>query len=219
MRAGADSAPVLRARKPPEKQGSRVIVSVDFIRVADGQPRARSDLSAYDYVSYLTGEDRPAGENKGRDGGVPILFTSAELMPPPDGFLEKWKTSAARVQGISCRQAWCVSLLSAPLPGERTVFSMKVSFHSAEGRVVSLEKFAREFMTRVQNDHFGVPFTWAGAAHFNTDNPHLHLFMRGVARDGRIVRLHPEYVNKGFRWRAIALLEEMLAAKTARKTA
>ena len=214
-----ERVPVLRAVKPPEKTGSRVVVTVQFIKVIDGSPRARSDLSAYDYVSYLTGEGIANGRNKGRDGGVPVLFTSADLMPPPDAFIEKWKHSAARKHGVTCRQAWCVSLLSGPLPGERTVFSLKISFRPVDAAAITLEKFAREFMLRVQDDHYDVPFTWAAGAHFNTGNPHLHLFLRGLARDGRVVKLHPKYVNQCFRWRAIGLLEEIISAKSIRRSA
>jgi len=42
----------------------------------------------------------------------------------------------------------------------------------------------------------------AGAHHWNTDNPHIHLIVRGKETDGRDLVIHREYITRGLRARA-----------------
>src|SRR6185295_7466083 len=57
---------------------------------------------------------------------------------------------------------------------------------------------------------------WAAVDHFNTDNPHAHVVIRGVDADGREVRMPREYVSHGLRHRAEELATERLGPRPER---
>lgn len=216
-------APVLKVRMPePLRGGKRVVVVVRPLQVTEGQIRLRADLSAIDYVRYLMDEANPEGERKGHDGMTPDLFTADELMPPAEAFQRKWEQSRARERGVSMRHAWCVNLLRTDLPCEPHVYSTVVSFYPRDAERIDLKRFGKRLMTQVREDHDGAPFLSVMAAHYNTDNPHLHLIIRGVLgveddnpKSGMLAKMHAAYRLKGFRSRAIELLEGMLQERRA----
>ena len=47
-----------------------------------------------------------------------------------------------------------------------------------------LRTFTRELMTDVARD-LGTNLDWVAVDHWNTDNPHVHVLIRGRAEDGR----------------------------------
>jgi type IV secretory pathway VirD2 relaxase len=48
----------------------------------------------------------------------------------------------------------------------------------------------------------GTKLDWIGAEHWNTDNPHIHIIVRGVADDGHDLIISRDYISKGLRARA-----------------
>ena len=61
-----------------------------------------------------------------------------------------------------------------------------------------LKDFTRETMARMERD-LGVELDWLAVDHYNTDNPHVHVIVRGVRRDGVELLLPREYVSHGLR--------------------
>lgn len=61
-----------------------------------------------------------------------------------------------------------------------------------------LKGFTRETMARMERD-LGVDLDWLAVDHHNTDNPHVHVIVRGVRRDGAELLLPREYVSHGLR--------------------
>lgn len=61
-----------------------------------------------------------------------------------------------------------------------------------------LKDFTRETMARMERD-LGVRLDWVAIDHHNTDNPHTHVILRGVRRDGAELILPREYVSHGLR--------------------
>jgi hypothetical protein len=61
-----------------------------------------------------------------------------------------------------------------------------------------LKDFTRSTMARVERD-LGVKLDWVAVDHHNTDNPHVHVIVRGVRRDGAELLLPREYVSHGLR--------------------
>jgi type IV secretory pathway VirD2 relaxase len=51
----------------------------------------------------------------------------------------------------------------------------------------------------------GTRLDWVGIAHWNTDNPHVHLVVRGVADDGSNLVISRDYISHGLRARAADL--------------
>jgi len=66
------------------------------------------------------------------------------------------------------------------------------------GEEGGLKDFTRETMARVERD-LGVKLDWVAVDHHNTDNPHTHVIIRGVRRDGAELLLPREYVSHGLR--------------------
>ena len=64
-----------------------------------------------------------------------------------------------------------------------------------------LRAFTRELMTDVARD-LGTKLDWVAVDHWNTDNPHVHVLIRGRADDGRDLVISRDYISRGFRDRA-----------------
>jgi type IV secretory pathway VirD2 relaxase len=64
-----------------------------------------------------------------------------------------------------------------------------------------LRTFTRELMTDVARD-LGTKLDWIAVDHWNTDNPHVHVLIRGRAEDGQDLVISRDYISRGFRDRA-----------------
>src|SRR5829696_1114628 len=64
-----------------------------------------------------------------------------------------------------------------------------------------LRTFTRELMTDVVRD-LGTKLDWIAVDHWNTDNPHIHVLIRGRAEDGHDLVISRDYISRGFRDRA-----------------
>ena len=82
----------------------------------------------------------------------------------------------------------------APLENEPRQFRFIVS--PEEGDRLDLKEFTRQFMRQVEKDT-GRRLIWAAVNHHNTDNPHVHIVIRGVDRDGDELRIDGRYIGRG----------------------
>ena len=64
-----------------------------------------------------------------------------------------------------------------------------------------LKTFTRELMADAERD-LETKLDWIAVDHWNTDNPHVHLLIRGRARDGKDLVISRAYISRGFRDRA-----------------
>jgi type IV secretory pathway VirD2 relaxase len=69
------------------------------------------------------------------------------------------------------------------------------------GELDNLRTFTREVMTDVERD-LGTRLDWVAVDHWNTDNPHVHVLIRGRADDGKDLVISRDYISRGFRDRA-----------------
>jgi type IV secretory pathway VirD2 relaxase len=69
------------------------------------------------------------------------------------------------------------------------------------GELADLRAFTRELMVDVERD-LGTRLDWVAVDHWNTDNPHLHVLVRGRADDGPDLVISRDYISRGFRSRA-----------------
>ena len=67
--------------------------------------------------------------------------------------------------------------------------------------MADLRTFARELMADAERD-LGTKLDWIAVDHWNTDNPHIHILLRGRADDGRDLVISRDYISRGFRARA-----------------
>lgn len=75
-----------------------------------------------------------------------------------------------------------------------------------------LKEFTRETMARIERD-LGVKFDWLAIDHHNTDNPHTHVIVRGVRRDGAELILPRDYVSHGLREAARDVATDRIGAR------
>jgi hypothetical protein len=76
-------------------------------------------------------------------------------------------------------------------------------------------QLTRDLMQRISRD-LDTRLEWVAAAHFNTDNPHVHIALRGVRENGKSFRLERDYVKHGIRSIAEDLCTRQLGYRTQR---
>jgi type IV secretory pathway VirD2 relaxase len=67
--------------------------------------------------------------------------------------------------------------------------------------MADLRTFTRDLMDRMQKD-LGTTLDWIAVDHWNTDNPHVHVILRGRADDGQDLVISRDYISRGMRDRA-----------------
>ena len=73
-----------------------------------------------------------------------------------------------------------------------------------QGSELDLNAYTKRLMDRVSED-LKTPLQWVGVAHHNTDNPHVHVILRGKDERGEDLVLSRDYIARGMR----ALAEEL----------
>jgi type IV secretory pathway VirD2 relaxase len=74
--------------------------------------------------------------------------------------------------------------------------------------MTDLKAFTRDLVSQMESD-LGTRLEWVAIDHWNTDNPHVHLLVRGVAQDGSDLVISRDYISHGLRSRA----EDLVAAE------
>lgn len=67
--------------------------------------------------------------------------------------------------------------------------------------LADLRTFTRELMDDMARD-LGTRLDWVAVDHWNTDNPHVHVLVRGRAADGADLVIDRDYIREGMRARA-----------------
>lgn len=81
-----------------------------------------------------------------------------------------------------------------------------------------LRAFTRTFMQRMEVD-LQTRLEWIAVDHWDTDNPHTHIVLRGRADNGQDLVIAPEYMSHGMRECAVELATEWLGPRTEREIA
>jgi type IV secretory pathway VirD2 relaxase len=80
------------------------------------------------------------------------------------------------------------------------------------GSALDLKDYARELVATLESD-FGTKLQWLGVAHYDTDNPHLHLLVRGKDDQGGDLVINREYMSHGMRLQAMELATQHLGPR------
>lgn len=67
--------------------------------------------------------------------------------------------------------------------------------------ITSLKDFTRDLMEQAQKD-LKTKLDWVAIEHHNTDNPHVHIIIKGTTYTGADLTIPREYMSRGFRQRA-----------------
>ena len=96
--------------------------------------------------------------------------------------------------------------------GDRHQFRFIVSPEDAE-QLDDLRTYTRHLMARMEAD-LGTRLEWVAVDHWNTDNPHTHVVLRGKDDTGKDLIISRDYIAEGMRRRASALATEWLGPRT-----
>ncbi|MEX3014043.1 relaxase/mobilization nuclease domain-containing protein [Gymnodinialimonas hymeniacidonis] len=105
--------------------------------------------------------------------------------------------------------------LSATWEEDRHHFRFIVSPEDAH-QLEDLRAFSRDLMACAERD-LGTKLDWVAVDHWNTDNPHVHILLRGKADDGRDLVISRDYISQGLRARAEDLVQLELGPRSARE--
>jgi type IV secretory pathway VirD2 relaxase len=103
-------------------------------------------------------------------------------------------------------------VLRADLDAEKRQFRFIVS--PEEMGDVDLTSFTRRLVAQMEHD-LGRKLVWGAVNHWNTDNPHVHIVVRGLDADGHDLTIDGRYIATGVRSRASAILTNDLGPRTA----
>lgn len=84
--------------------------------------------------------------------------------------------------------------------------------------LADLTSFTREVMGQMERD-LETPLDWVAVNHFDTDNPHVHIVLRGKDDVERDLVIDREYMSQGMRSRASEVATDWLGLKTERDIA
>lgn len=99
--------------------------------------------------------------------------------------------------------------------GDRHQFRFIVSAEDAV-ELDDLKGITRQLMRRMEID-LETPLDWVAVDHWDTDNPHTHIVLRGRVgseRQGRDLVIAPNYMANGMRLRASEIADEWLGPRT-----
>lgn len=77
-------------------------------------------------------------------------------------------------------------------------------------RLADLRGYTREVMSRVAGDLGQPDLQWVATCHFDTDQPHAHVLIRGRKSNGKDLVIPRHYISVGFRMRAQEIAQERL---------
>ncbi|AIO31325.1 hypothetical protein DM39_2023 [Burkholderia cenocepacia] len=95
---------------------------------------------------------------------------------------------------------------------DRHQFRFIVSPEDAE-QLDDLPTYTRHLMARMEAD-LGTRLEWVAVDHWNTDNPHTHVVLRGKDDTGKDLIISRDYIAEGMRRRASELATEWLGPRT-----
>jgi type IV secretory pathway VirD2 relaxase len=99
--------------------------------------------------------------------------------------------------------------------GDRHQFRFIVSAEDG-AEYPDLKPYIRRLMIQAEHD-LGAKLDWVGVDHFNTDQPHTHIILRGVDDRGENLIIAREYIAHGLRERAAELATIDLGPRTDRE--
>ncbi|KUY53876.1 relaxase/mobilization nuclease and DUF3363 domain-containing protein [Burkholderia sp. RF2-non_BP3] len=95
---------------------------------------------------------------------------------------------------------------------DRHQFRFIVSPEDAE-QIDDLRTYTRHLMARMEAD-LGTRLEWVAVDHWNTDNPHTHVVLRGKDDTSKDLIVSRDYIAEGMRRRASELATEWLGPRT-----
>lgn len=97
--------------------------------------------------------------------------------------------------------------------GDPRLFRIIVS--PEKGAVMDLKEHARELVAQMERD-LGTRLEWAAIDHHDTDNPHVHILIRGITEAGNALSIDRNYIKSGIRDRSQEIASRKLGLRVER---
>ncbi|MGA6970385.1 MAG: DUF3363 domain-containing protein [Candidatus Binatus sp.] len=97
--------------------------------------------------------------------------------------------------------------------GDPRLFRIIVS--PENGAVMELKEHARELVAQMERD-LGTRLEWAAIDHHDTDNPHVHILIRGITEAGNALSIDRNYIKSGIRDRSQEIASRELGLRVER---
>ncbi len=81
------------------------------------------------------------------------------------------------------------------------------------GDILDLKEHTQLLVNQIEKD-LSSNITWVAIDHYNTDNPHVHLIIRGVDELGNALDIDPNYLKAGIRQRSREIATNQLGYRT-----
>jgi type IV secretory pathway VirD2 relaxase len=123
----------------------------------------------------------------------------------------------AKGRGFSAEQEGLnlpATLRSWQRAGDERLWKFIVSPEHAER--LDLKAHTGALVSQMERD-LGTRLEWVAIDHYNTDNPHVHLLVRGRDARGKDLRIHPDYLRQGLRRRSQDLATQALGYRSERE--
>jgi len=95
--------------------------------------------------------------------------------------------------------------------GDELMWSFIIS--PEDGDQIDLRQHVRDLVAGMESD-LGTRLEWVAIDHHNTDEKHVHLLIRGMREDGRVLTLDRDYVRQGIRELSRELAERELGPRS-----
>ena len=97
--------------------------------------------------------------------------------------------------------------------GDLLMFRIIVS--PENGTEIDLREHARSLIAQMERD-LETRLEWAAIDHHNTDNPHVHILLRGRDESGQPLRIDADYIKSGIRERSAEIASRELGLRNER---
>ena len=97
--------------------------------------------------------------------------------------------------------------------GDPRLFRIIVS--PENGAVMDLKEHARDLVAQMERD-LGTRLEWAAIDHHDTDNPHVHILIRGITEAGNALSIDRNYIKSGIRDRSQEIASRELGLRVER---
>ncbi len=101
------------------------------------------------------------------------------------------------------------------IEGDRHHFKIIVSPEDG-AQIGDLKAYTQELMAQVERD-LGTRLEWVATDHWDTDNPHIHILLRGRDEANEDLVIAGNYIAHGMRYRAAELATQWLGPRTERE--
>ena len=96
---------------------------------------------------------------------------------------------------------------------EKDEHSFRFIVSLEDGNSLDLKDQTRTLIKKMEND-LDTKLDWIAVDHYNTDDPHTHIVIRGVSDRGEVLRIERDYISNGIRNRAREIVTMELGHRT-----